>query len=189
MLLALFLALSQTDSPTSCIDGLRRIGHFDHWRGSDQAGWSAPGWQRVSQGNGVVPSVRGYRGNYGAGFQTVYGPGSLTTHAVLPGTAYTLSAWIGGEAARTVSIRLIDEASGRYLNSAGSWQDTPADAIIQPSQPAVVARPFVAEGAGHTFRVELRSAQFGTCQGLLCYCEPLLCPTGWIDEVTICGEE
>lgn len=188
MILAAVLAVSQPSSPAAapCLgpELLHRIGRFEGWTGND-----AVGWKRVSLGNGVKRAVLSNRGGYSAGFQTVFGPGSLTTHAFLPQTDAVLVAWVGGQEPHTVAIQVQDVASGRYLNVLGSWQDGPADALEQAvaGWPFLARLEFSAEGAGRTLRIEIRSNAFGVCTDGFCDCGPDLCPTGWVDDVRLCA--
>lgn len=188
LLLAATLALVAPAPRETCAglgpDALRGIGRFEDWDDMDVAGWD-----RSSFGNAVKRSVFTYRGAYAAGFQTVWGPGSLETVAFLPQTQYTLTGWIGAQEARVLAVRVQDMASGRYLSKDGLWLDGETDAITQ-DQPSGFVRyslPFAAEAPGRSVRIEVRSERFGQCGGNgLCDCSPGLCPTGWADSFQLC---
>lgn len=168
-------------------DLLHPAGNFEEWQGND-----AQGWERLSFGNGVRASItQGTRGNYSAGFQTVYGPAELAaTVSLSEGTNWAVAAQMGGQMAGTVALRVRDTGSGRYLNASGSWQDAPTDAIIQQlvGFPRELSLPFTAEGPDRTLRVTVRSNGFGVARPDGLYdCSPGLCPTGWVDDVRLCS--
>ena len=187
----LLLAASLSGAPTcSGPDLLRGVGRFESW-GYDGIDDIPVGWEVLASGNGVKRSVHAMEG-YAAGFQTVYGPGSTVTHAMIRNTELLLSAHLGGQQPRTVSVRIEDMETGRFLNTAGAWQDGEADALVQQAVSAfpndVLQLPFTAEGTPRMLRVEIRSAAFGQCgSDGLCDCSPGLCPTGWADDVRLCA--
>jgi hypothetical protein len=178
------LLLLLAGNPCLGPDLLHPIGNFESWDGND-----AEGWDRLSSGNGVKRAVAASRGGYSAGFQTVYGEGSLDVTVTANQRNYAIAGFLGGQNPNTVAVRVRDLESGHYLSPQGSWQDAPVDALTQPNVTLAEYRllNFTTEGEGRNLRVTVRSLPFGLCGGNgLCDCSPGLCPTGWVDEVRLC---
>jgi hypothetical protein len=184
MLLSLLLLLA---GPNECIspDLLGGRGGFEAWAGND-----ADGWERTSVGNGIHPSA-GNRG-FGASFETVYGPATLSADVQLTGVEHRLSVWMWGLADKTVAVRVRDMTSGHYLNEAGSWQDTETDALVQRVigiTHQLYGLSFAAEAPGRTLRIELHSNRFGSLgsNGFYSCLPDASCPAGAADSLRLCA--